>query len=267
MKRTLILSKETADRAARLGALGEDIAPSYLQRAGFNAVRNLNDDQNNHPFADLIAEREGLTYIISVKTRNKFEARSGNLNSRYKLYSTPKHVRLIEHLAALHNATPAWLAIQIDGERLSIYFGTVEQLHGNKGIPMTQDCLPFYECLANHEVHELNYDSLRNVYKSRIPAHSNDQHALCASPAKNVFLHLCCEGWKQFGPFEWLSFQDNSRVIVDETGTVVTAWDGEAWRTFKPDFEGYSWENPTITIGPQHPRLNKGCHPNFTRQT
>jgi Holliday junction resolvase len=132
MKRTLILSKETAYRAARLGALGENIAPSYLQRAGFNAVRNLNDDQNNHPFADLIAEREGLTYIISVKTRNKFEARSGNLDSRYKLY-TPKHARLIEHLAALHNATPAWLAIQIDGERLSIYFGTVEQLHGNKG--------------------------------------------------------------------------------------------------------------------------------------
>jgi len=80
---------------------------------------------------------------------------------------------------------------------------------------------------------------------------------------RRIHLHLCCEGWQKFGPFEWLSFKDDPRVIVDETGTVIASWDGQAWKTSGPQYENYAWENPTITIGSCHPHQDSGAHPHF----
>ncbi|MFZ4774146.1 MAG: hypothetical protein ACOYM3_02205 [Terrimicrobiaceae bacterium] len=256
MKRISILNKKTAQRAKTLGELGEKIAPFYLEQAGFESVRNLNDDQSNHPFADLLASRQGVTYLISVKTRNKFEARSGNLNTRYKLHERAGHADLIKRLSAKHQAVPAWLAIQIDGDRLSIYFGTVEQLGGNKGIPMLDDCLPGYECLADHEPHGLDIAHLRNTYETRLPASRAGQSKSQLPVSGRIFLHLCCEGWQRFGPFEWLSFHDSPHAIVDEAGNTIVIWDGHAWRTSDSRFEGYTWKNPTISIGPRRPNSN-----------
>ena len=85
MQRTSVLDKGTALRAKELGTLGESIAPLYLERAGFTSIRNLNDIKTNYPYADVVATRNGITYAISIKTRNKYEARTGKLNARYKL--------------------------------------------------------------------------------------------------------------------------------------------------------------------------------------
>jgi hypothetical protein len=81
------------------------------------------------------------------------------------------------------------------------------------------------------------------------------------SMPKHLYLHLCCEGWQRFGPFEWLSFQDHPRAIVDADGTTIAAWDGECWRNSDPKFVDYAWINPTITFGPRHPHPNQGGHP------
>ena len=68
-----------------------------------------------------------------------------------------------------------------------------------------------------------------------------------------MYLHLCREGWQRFGPFEWLSFHDSPRVIVDETGNIIATWNGGCWKTTDPKFAGYEWEKPMITLGPRHP--------------
>lgn len=250
MKRVSILNRKTAQRAKKLGDLGETIAPYYLKRAGFESVRNLNHDRSNHPFADILASKEGVTYLISVKTRNKYEARTGNLNARYKLYERPEHEGLIQRLSAQHRAVPAWLAIQIDGAFLSVYFGTVEQLGRNKGIPMASDCLPAFKCLADQEPHGLDIAQLRNTYQSRLPASRAAQSEISPPAGGCMFLHLCCEGWQRFGPFKRLSFQDSARAIVDESGNTIAFWDGLAWRTPDSRFEGFAWKNPTICLGP-----------------
>ena len=46
-----------------------------------------------------------------------------------------------------------------------------------------------------------------------------------------MYLWLNCEGWVRFGPFEWLRFDDDPRVIRDQDGTVVASFDGSDWRT------------------------------------
>ncbi len=70
--------------------------------------------------------------------------------------------------AAKHqNATPAWLAIQVDGERASVFFGTLADLMGNKGIPMTPDATEQYECLASNESHGWDLAHLKNTHELR----------------------------------------------------------------------------------------------------
>jgi len=78
-----------------------------------------------------------------------------------------------------------------------------------------------------------------------------------------MYLHLCCEGWQRFGPFQWLSLQNQEGVIVDQDGQVVARREAHCWRTVAPQFEGYGWENPTITVGPKHPHPNSGVHPRY----
>jgi hypothetical protein len=80
-----------------------------------------------------------------------------------------------------------------------------------------------------------------------------------------MYLHLCCEGWQRFGPFQWLSLQDREGVIVDEKGVVIAKREEGGWLAIDPRFEGATWENPTITIGPEHPHPNGGGHPRFSR--
>lgn len=165
MQRVSIINRDTALRAKELGAIGERMAVEYLDHAEFSAISNLNEIKRNYPYADIVATRDGVTYVISVKTRNKYEARSGNLNARYKLGK--KCEQMAAYAAENQNATPAWLAIQVDGEYASVYFGTLADLMGNRGIPMTSDAVEQYECLANNEAHGWDILHLKNTYQLR----------------------------------------------------------------------------------------------------
>ena len=71
----------TAERARTLGQVGEQLAEDVLRRSGFCNVTNLNRLAPNFPYADLYAERDGRRYVISVKTRNKYQV-DGSINGR-----------------------------------------------------------------------------------------------------------------------------------------------------------------------------------------
>ena len=157
-----------------MGDLGENLAAGYLERAGFSEILNLNEHKKNYPYADIVATRDGVTFVLSVKTRNKYETRSGNLNARYKLGKNC--YKMADAAAANQNATPAWLAIQIDREHASVYFGTLTQLEGNSGIPMTPDVIDQYECIANNEPHGLDLKHLENTYELRQPYPTKPQN-------------------------------------------------------------------------------------------
>jgi hypothetical protein len=133
-------SKKEAMRKKALGELGELVALKTLVDNGFEKISHLNDTKRrNFPFADLLAEKDGKKYAISVKARNKFQ-KNGTLNNRYNLKQT--------HVASVENELVAdayWMAIQFDKNSYSVRFGAVVELKdaGGRplsGIPMGEDC-------------------------------------------------------------------------------------------------------------------------------
>ena len=158
----IIRDKEFALRAKSLGALGELLAIKALVDNGFEKITNLNDSKKNFPFADLAAEKEGKRYLISVKARNKFQ-RNGTLNSRYKLGNNC--YENAEKAMKNFNAEPYWLAIQIENNLSSAYLGSLQQLGGNKGIPMAAKHLENYVCLCKDKDHGLDFRPYQNLYK------------------------------------------------------------------------------------------------------
>ena len=163
MVRGIKLDASTARRARGLGDIGEQLAATLLARAGFTNVRNLNHAAVNFPYGDFCAERSGERYVISVKMRNRYEARTGRLNSRYKLGARCYELALRAEQQL--NAKAAWLAIALEPTVFSAYFGRLEQLRGSRGIAMTPLAVEGYECLANSEAHVLDYAALKNTYE------------------------------------------------------------------------------------------------------
>jgi DNA invertase Pin-like site-specific DNA recombinase len=138
-------------RARGLGVWGEQKAAALLERAGFTAIRDLNEDRP-HAFGDLFAERAGRRYLISVKTRNKYQE-GGSLNTSYNVREKGADVQAI---ANKYKAELAWVALQVIPERRIFwaYFGTIEQID-RKGerfsIPMRAVDTREYEPLAEGE--------------------------------------------------------------------------------------------------------------------
>jgi hypothetical protein len=149
-------------RVKSLGALGELIAIKSLVDNDFEKIRNLNDQKKNFPYGDLYAEKNGKRYVISVKSRNKYQ-RSGKVNSRYKLGE-----RCYEDAKAAccqYDAEPYWMAIQFEGDKYSVYFGSLSILDGKKGIPMATTHLSKYQCLAKGKEHGIDFKPYLNIYK------------------------------------------------------------------------------------------------------
>ena len=168
MKRVAVLNSTTAQRAKRLGDIGESLAEALLEQHGFINIRNLNSIRMNFPFADFFAERGGTCYVISVKIRNKYEfSLTGlqRLNRRYKLGS--KSQQNAARAAAHFVAVPAWLAIALDTYSYSAYFGLLSDLNGSLGVNMSPAAVLSYECLANDIPHTFPHASIANVYALR----------------------------------------------------------------------------------------------------
>ena len=125
-------SKKEAMRKKALGELGELIALKTLVDNGFEKISHLNDTiRRNFPFADLLAEKDGKKYAISVKARNKFQ-KNGTLNNRYNLKQT--HIAAVEKELA---AEAYWMAIPFDKNSYSVRFGSVMELKDASGKPLS----------------------------------------------------------------------------------------------------------------------------------
>tara|TARA_B100001142_G_scaffold197971_1_gene196797 strand:+ start:261 stop:749 length:489 start_codon:yes stop_codon:yes gene_type:complete len=152
--------KESMRRKA-LGELGELFAIKTLVDNGFTQIRNLNDVKMNYPFADLYAEKDGGRYVISVKARNKFENNGINENLRYKLGS-----KCYENANAAEeefDAEACWMAIPFDKSKVTIYFGTLKELDGNKAISISK-CKSgeIGKRLVNNKEHYFDWDFFDN---------------------------------------------------------------------------------------------------------
>ena len=126
-------NKKEAARKKSLGELGELFALKALVDKKFDRIRNLNDDIMNEAFADIVCEKDGLKYVISVKARNKYQ-KDGKLNNRYNLGSSLYEKALAAEKK--YNASAHWMAIQFDHNSFSIYFGSLKELNGSKAIPV-----------------------------------------------------------------------------------------------------------------------------------
>lgn len=158
----MILNKEVALRFQKLGSFGEELAGRILQNAGFTKIQNLNEIRKNFPFADIYAERGSQKYVISVKIRNRYQARTNRLNPRYNL---GKHCdELAARAKAERSATPAFLAISLHSDFYSAYFAPLSVLAGSHAIRMTPAGLSRYECLAEDELHGIDASPFKNTY-------------------------------------------------------------------------------------------------------
>ena len=156
-------TKATALRNKRLGEIGECLAEQLLKRNHFVNVENLNSRHRNFPYADFLAEKDAVRYVISVKIRNKFEfGPARRLNSRYKL---GRHCYELAAEAEIeYRAAAAFVSISLEERTFSAYFGRLSSLNGSKGISMTPSGVSRYECIAHNEQHEFDCSDLRNEY-------------------------------------------------------------------------------------------------------
>jgi hypothetical protein len=142
-------TRERVQRKRALGDWGERKAVDLLKRAGFSNVRDINAERANHPFGDIFAERDGLRYLIAVKTRNRYQV-SGPINPTYNVRKRGADVKAV---AQQYNATLAWVALAVvpEEQRFSAYFGTIAQIEdaGERfSIPMRPEQTKRYECLS-----------------------------------------------------------------------------------------------------------------------
>ncbi len=124
--------KEAA-RKKSLGELGELFALKALVDQKFDKIRNLNDQIMNEKYADILCEKDGVNYVLSVKARNKYQ-KNGKLNSRYNLGTNAYiNAKFVENK---YNAKAGWIAVQFDRNSFSIYFGLLDDLENSKAIPV-----------------------------------------------------------------------------------------------------------------------------------
>ena len=128
-------NKKEASRKKSLGELGELFAIKALVDNHYEKIINLNDKKMNFPFADLYAEKEGKSFIVSVKARNKYQ-KNHKLNAYYNLGSAAYKKAAIAEKE--YCAEPHWMAIQFDQFTYSIYWGSLKELNGKNTIPLLQ---------------------------------------------------------------------------------------------------------------------------------
>lgn len=81
-------------------------------------------------------------------------------------------------------------------------------------------------------------------------------------PTSPLYLWLNCEGWERFGPFEWLSFNDDAGVIADSTGSVIARRRNHGgWFVNRPGLRDMRFCDPMITTSDVHPHPVNGAHP------
>ena len=152
--------KKEAARKKSLGELGELFAIKALVDNEYDKIRNLNDTHMNEAFADIYCEKDNKKYVISVKSRNKYQ-KNGALNSSYNLGTDAS--KKASYAAKKYNAEPYWMAIQFDVNEYSIYFGPLKSLNRANAIPINK-CSngEIGEILVNKKKHYFDFDFFKN---------------------------------------------------------------------------------------------------------
>jgi Holliday junction resolvase-like predicted endonuclease len=137
------------------GRAAEQLAADAFERAEYK-VLNLNDMRCNFRFADLVAEKDGKWYAVSVKGRHRIMA-NGVVNTGYKLKRKDAAVAVdeIRRLAGLH-CIPAFAAVEFDGDAYSVYFDLLERSPRKNRIGMKESERGLYQCLVYKEPHHGN---------------------------------------------------------------------------------------------------------------
>ena len=159
------------ERITKLSRLGEVLAAEGLKRNRFTDVEDLHLRRINNQFGDLLATKNGVRYFIVVKTRNEMRQDEVGMNEAYNLIliSNVANAELkrqgetidqitqillaeVADLAAVHDATPAWITVAINAKAgtYSAYFGLVATLGNRRSIPMTLKARKEYLCLADN---------------------------------------------------------------------------------------------------------------------
>lgn len=154
-------NQKEAARKKTLGELGELVAIKTLVDHGYKNVQNLNDKHMNAPYADIYCEKDDKRFVISVKSRNKYQF-DGALNTHYNLgenaYENAKN-------ASEKNggAEAYWMAIQFDMHDYSVYLGSLESLNGKTSIPVTK-CADgeLGQVLERNKKHYFDFDYFKN---------------------------------------------------------------------------------------------------------
>ena len=161
----LKMGPEEGKRFKKLGDIGEELAAEILKENGFKNIKNLNHEEMNFRFADFYAEKDGKKYLISVKTRNKYE-NNGKLNSRYKLgRNLLAKIEKALSIPEFSECEPAWLAIAMEEKTCDAYFGLISELEGGNGIPMSQKACSTKQCLALNRPHKFDSSEFLNIYE------------------------------------------------------------------------------------------------------
>jgi Holliday junction resolvase-like predicted endonuclease len=156
-------------RRKKVGDLGEQLAIECLGKNGFSNIRDLNDESKNFPYADVMAERGGVRYFISVKSRNE-KRRGGRLNDSYNVLlingTRNKQLKIqgksqteitkmlideAHQLANQFDAVAAWTTIPIRPCRQSYaaFFGLLDDLGVRRSIPMKPHNYSNYQTLSD----------------------------------------------------------------------------------------------------------------------
>ncbi len=123
---------------------------------------------------------------------------------------------------------------------------------------------------AEAKVHELRREARRlqqRLLRAGVQWPPGEPHDRPDRPwprPRATYLWLCAEGWRRFGPFEWLAHDDERRAFVDQHGQVVARWDEaeRQWVTLTPEgLPGPGGHTPMITLGGEHPNPNCGAPP------
>ena len=150
-----------ASRKKSLGELGELFAIKTLVDNEFDKIRNLNDDRMNETFADILCEKNGVRYIISVKARNKYQL-NGKPNNRYNLGTNAYNkAKLAE---TKFGGIAYWMAIQFDLHHYSIFFGSLSELNSRKAIPIDRcEAGKTGTTLVNRKRHYFDFNYYKNI--------------------------------------------------------------------------------------------------------
>ena len=177
-KDRVVLGVATAQRAKKLGVIGEHLALIELAMHGFTNIKHLNHPLKNYRFADIYAERDGERFWISVKTRNKYKI-DRTRNESYKIDPNQRSLAKQQEDAD-PGSVAACIGISVvvsenscvEGEppnSYSCYFSTLSRLPRKHGMSMLKKDQKLYDCLAYNKLVPAEFDAsdCENVFRRR----------------------------------------------------------------------------------------------------